>query len=75
MTTMFRAEWRNQYSRPLGVGFDAVRETAIHKATEAANKELASANPSWRWRKSKLRVEAWEKTGETMHIITPQKAI
>lgn len=54
----WQAEVSNQYGRPLGEGYGDSREEAIVEAKKAADRELAHANPHWKWRKAKVVVRA-----------------
>lgn len=56
----FYATWHNQFGRPLGSGIGLTREDATAKATKATTRELASANPNWKWRKQKLQIKPWK---------------
>jgi hypothetical protein len=52
----YYAEVFNQFGRPLGSGFGNTQEEAIAAAKSRADREIASGNPNWKWRKAKTRV-------------------
>lgn len=57
--TGFYVTVHNQFTRPLGSGLAVDLATATKKANEAADRELATANANWKWRKVRTKVTPW----------------
>lgn len=57
-TAKFFATIQNQYMRLIGCGYGDTEAAAFVAANIKADKEIASANPHWKWRKAKKTVTA-----------------
>lgn len=53
----FYATIHNQYTRPIGRGSHVDRAEAIRLAHADADHTLKTANPNWKWRKARVKVQ------------------